>query len=98
MRVPLALLAALLLGFGLAKARETRIATPVLDHPIIAHLTARIAWLEPREQGVRLVLENARSGAFAPGRTPRRVRVAVRGGGDFHPGDWVSPVLGSRHT
>jgi competence protein ComEC len=89
-RVPLALLAALLLGFGLAKARETRIATPVLDHPIIAHLTARIAWLEPREHGVRLVLENVRSGAFAPGQTPRRVRVALRGGGDLHPGDWVS--------
>jgi competence protein ComEC len=89
-RLPLALLAALLLGFGLAKARETRIATPVLDHPIIAHLTARIAWLEPREQGVRLVLENVRSGAFAPGQTPRRVRVALRSGGDLHPGDWVS--------
>jgi competence protein ComEC len=89
-RVPLGLLAALLLGFGLAKARETRIATPVLDRPIIAHLTARIVSLEPRKQGVRLVLETVRSGAFAPGQTPRRVRVALRGGGDLHPGDWVS--------
>jgi competence protein ComEC len=89
-RVPLALLAALLLGFGLAKARETRIATPVLDHPIIAHLTARIVSLEPRTSGVRVVLDSVRSGAFAPGQTPRRVRVTLRSGGDFHPGDWVS--------
>ncbi|MDB5740615.1 MAG: internalization-related competence protein ComEC/Rec2, partial [Alphaproteobacteria bacterium] len=89
-RVPLALTAALLLGFGLAKGRETRIATPVLDHALIAHLTARIAALEPREHGVRLVLETVRSGAFVSGQTPRRVRVALRSGGDLHPGDWVS--------
>jgi competence protein ComEC len=89
-RVPLALAAALLLGFWLAKSREAAVATPVLNHPIIAHLTARIAALEPREHGVRLVLENVRSGAFLPGQTPRRVRVALRTGAMLHPGDWVS--------
>jgi competence protein ComEC len=36
----LALLAALLLGFGLAKLRESRIATPVLNHALVAHLSA----------------------------------------------------------
>ena len=52
-RWPLALLAALLLGFGLAKLRENTMATAVLDHPVVAHLTARIVSLEPRERGVR---------------------------------------------
>ncbi len=87
-RVPLALVAALLLGFGLAKTRAAAVATPVLDQPLIAHLTARIASLEPRAHGVRLVLENVRSGAFV--QTPLRVRVALRSGGDLHAGDWVS--------
>ena len=89
-RMPLALIAALLLGFGLAKARAEAVATPVLDHPIIAHLTARVMSVEPRARGVRLVLENVRSGAFAPGQTPKRVRVALRSGGGLRPGDWVS--------
>ena len=89
-RVPLALAAALLLGFALARARAEAVATPVLDHPIIAHLTARVMSVEPRARGVRLVLENVRSGAFAPGQTPRRVRVALRVGGTLRPGDWVS--------
>jgi hypothetical protein len=43
----LALLAALLLGFGLAKLRESRVETPVLDRVVITHLTARIVSLEP---------------------------------------------------
>jgi competence protein ComEC len=89
-RVSLALLAALLLGFGLATERAASVATPVLDHALIAHLTARIAALEPRAHGVRLVLDNVRSGAFAPGQTPRRVRVALRGGDALQAGDWVS--------
>ena len=89
-RIPLALVAALLLGFALAKARADAAATPVLDHPIIAHLTARLLSVEPREKGVRLVLENVRSGAFAPKGTPRRVRVALRSLDGLGPGDWVS--------
>ena len=95
-RWPLALLAALLLGFGLAKLRENTMATAVLDHPVVAHLTARIVSLEPRERGVRVVLDDVRSGALTP--APRRVRVALRSGGDFRPGDWLSPALGSIHT
>ena len=87
-RWPLALLAALLLGFGLAKLRESAVATPVLNHAMVAHLTGRIISLEPRGTGVRLVLDTVRSGALAP--APRRVRVALRAGGDFHPGDWLS--------
>ncbi|MFO1247994.1 MAG: ComEC/Rec2 family competence protein [Alphaproteobacteria bacterium] len=85
---PLGLVAALLLGFGLAKLREEAVATPVLDHPVIAHLTGRIVSLEPREKGVRVVLDQVRSGALDP--VPRRIRVALRNDGGFRPGQWLS--------
>lgn len=87
-RWPLALLAALLLGFGLAKLRERIVETPLLDHAVVAHLTGRIVALEPRAHGIRLVLDQVRSGSLQP--APRRIRVAVLTGGDFHPGQWLS--------
>jgi competence protein ComEC len=89
-RAPQALTAALLLGLGLAKVRESEVATPVLDHSLVAHLTGRIVGIEPRERGLRLVLDEIRSGAFAAGQAPRRIRVSLQVGGDFHPGDWLS--------
>ncbi len=88
LRWPLALLAALLLGFGLAKLRESRVETQVLNHPLVAHLTGRIVSLEPREQGIRLVLDEVQSGALQPGL--RRIRVALRAQNDFFPDDWLS--------
>lgn len=89
-RVIAALLAALLLGFGLAKLREASVATPVLSQAMVAHLTGRIVSIEPRERGARLVLDEVRSGAFAPGQTPRRIRVMVPNGAEFRPGNWIS--------
>jgi competence protein ComEC len=86
-RWPLALVAALLLGFGLAKLREAAVATPVLNGAVVAHMTGRIVSLEPRDRNVRVVLADVRSGALT--QAPRRVRVALRGS-DFHPGDWLS--------
>ena len=71
-----ALLAALLLGFGLAKLREARVHTPVLARGVVAHLTGRLVSREPRARGERLVLEEVRSGGLDP--LPRRVRVATR--------------------
>ena len=91
-----ALLAALLLGFGLAKLRESRVETAVLNRAVVAHLTGRIVSLEPRERGVRLVLDEVRSGTLQS--APRRVRVASRTDDSLRPGDWLSPVLGIRHT
>ncbi len=85
---PLALAAALLIGFGAAKLREAAVATQVLDHPIVAHLTGRIVAIEPRPTGIRMVLDEVRSGALDP--APRRVRVALRGDPGFHPGQWLS--------
>ena len=83
-----ALAAALLLGFGLAKLREVRVHTPVLARGVVAHLTGRLVSREPREKGERIVLEDIRSGGLDP--LPRRVRIALRAGADFHPGDWLS--------
>jgi len=92
MRWPLTFLAALLLGFALAKLREKSVETPVLDHALVAHLTGRIVSLEPRDTGMRAVLDQVRSGALQP--APRRVRVAFRtarnSSFDFRPGQWLS--------
>jgi competence protein ComEC len=85
---PLALAAALLVGIGVAKVRESSVATPVLDHPVVAHLTGRIARMEPRPTGIRVVLDEVRSGALDP--APRRVRMALRGDPGFRPGQWLS--------
>jgi len=85
---PLALVAALLIGFGMAKLREAAVVTAVLDHPVVAHLTGRVMAMEPRPTGVRLVLDEVRSGALDP--APRRVRVALRGDPGFRPGQWLS--------
>jgi competence protein ComEC len=88
-RASMALAGALLLGFGLARMRAEHVATPVLARPLVAHLTGRIDSVEPREQGVRLVLSDIRSGAFTD--PPRRVRVALRvGGAGLRAGDRVS--------
>ena len=95
-RWPLALVAALLLGFGAAKLNEMRLATPVLDRPVLTHLTARVVSLEPRGMTMRAVLDQLRSGGLSP--LPRRARVSFRGLQDMHPGDWLSPVLGSKRT
>jgi competence protein ComEC len=88
LRWPLGLAAALLLGFGVAKLNETRLATPVLDGPVVTHLTARVVSLEPRGSTTRAVLDQVRSGALKP--APRRIRVSFRGREDMHPGDWLS--------
>jgi len=89
-RALLALMAALLLGFGAAKLRETQVAAPVLRQAMTLHLTARIAAVETGDAGMRLLLTDAASGGFGA-EVPRRLRVTVRvPGGDFRPGDWVS--------
>ena len=83
-----ALLAALALGFSLAKLQEERVAAPILPRAFIAHLLAHIDAIEPRDGGVRLLLSDPRSGAF--GSAPRRLRLAQRGDTDLQPGGWVS--------
>ncbi len=82
------LIAALMLGFALAKLRADRVAGTVLARPMIVHLVARIDALEPGSRGVRMLLSDPRSGSFA--QPPRRLRVTVMGDTSLMPGDWVS--------
>jgi len=89
-RMSLALLAALALGFAAAKFREQQVAAPVLDRAMTLHLTGRLLSVEPAAKGVRLVLDDLRSGGFGSA-VPARARITVRSGGEkLHPGDGVS--------
>jgi competence protein ComEC len=87
-RWPMAMTAALLLGFGGAKLNELRLATPILNSPVVTHLTARVASLEPRGTSMRAVLDHLRSGGLST--VPERVRVGLRGRADIQPGAWLS--------
>ena len=87
-RWPLALLPAFLLGFGAAKLNEMRLATPVLDRPVVTHLTGRVMSLEPRGNLTRAMLDQVRSGGL--GSLPRRIRVSFLSAEDIRPGTWLS--------
>jgi competence protein ComEC len=88
-RVVLALLAALALGFVVAKARETQVTAPVLMRRIgPAQVEGRIETLEARSSGVRVVLGDLLIPRLA--QTPRRVRIVVRASGAaLAPGQWI---------
>ena len=92
-RAPLALLAALALGFAVIKLRADAMAAPVLARAAIVHLNARIAGIEAADTGVRLILDAPISGAFRE--APARLAVTQRGdGGGLRPGGWVSLTAG----
>ncbi len=84
----LALVAALGLGLLAAKAREAMVAAPVLEHPMVAHLSGRIESWEPRPRGVRVVLGDLVSGAFSP--VPSRLRIVLARGDGLKAGAAIS--------
>jgi len=87
-RAALALLAALALGFGNAKWREMRVAAPVVAHPLVSHLTGRVAGLDWGRAGLRVVLDDVRSGRLPD--PPTRIRLLVRKGAEgLHVGQGV---------
>lgn len=78
LRMVLALMAALCLGFMAVKLRTEMVRAPVLVHKIgPVHLDARVVQAEPRGYGSRLVLEPVWTGRNAV-RMPERIRVTVR--------------------
>ena len=86
----LALLAALALGFAAAKLRQESVAAPTLSQETILHLTGRVESVDPAPRGMRLVVDDLRSGGFA-GFVPGRARITVTKGGEaFHAGDGIS--------
>ena len=87
-RVVLALLAAVILGFVVAKVRETMVTAPVLARRIgPAQVEGRIESVEVRNNGVRLVLGDLLIPRL--GDVPRRVRVTLRSGAGLAPEQWV---------
>ncbi|HEY4115061.1 MAG TPA: ComEC/Rec2 family competence protein [Rhizomicrobium sp.] len=91
-RMALACVAAMLLGFGMAKHRTDSVAAPVLRHRLGAvSLEGRIDTVEFRPGSVRIVLTTAHAGHLQPANMPRRVRLSIRSGGEtLKPGDWIS--------
>jgi len=78
-----AVLAALLLGFGIAKLRTEIIAAPVLMHRVgPVEVQARVVSAQIHGKGVRAVLLNPWIEGLPVADTPRRVRVSVRSGGE----------------
>jgi competence protein ComEC len=83
-RALLALLASVLIGFGIAKWRTETVAAPVLMHrvgPVI--IEARVEWAQTHGKGIRALLSPTRIGWMRHADMPRFVRVSVRSGGDL---------------
>jgi competence protein ComEC len=88
-RAALALLAALVLGFVLAKGRVMRVAAPVLPHKLgPVYVQGRIETVEARPQGVRVVLGDLLIPHLRA--VPRRARITIRTQGPaLAPGQWI---------
>lgn len=79
-RAGLAVMAALTLGFAVAKLQEMRVAAPVLARPMITHLTGRVMGLDWGSKGLRVILDQVRSGRLPD--PPARVRILIQKGAD----------------
>lgn len=79
-RAGLGIAAALTLGFAVAKLQEARAAAPVLARPMITHLTGRVAGLDWGSKGLRVILDQIRSGRLPD--PPARVRILIQKGAD----------------
>jgi len=88
-RLALAALAAILLGFALAKARTEIVSAPVLAHRIgPLGLDGRVEQAELHGKGIRIVLGDLRT--RRAGTLPARVRISVRADTPLPPpGSWV---------
>jgi competence protein ComEC len=80
--LPLAGLAAVAVGVLALALRLALVEAPVLPRAGVWTLEGRIAELEPRDPGVRLVLDRLAIERLAPEATPDRVRLTVRHGAE----------------
>ena len=79
------------LGFSVVQWRTALVAAPVLDQrhgP--TRVEGRVADLETRSSGTRVVLEHPRIAGLGAPRTPERLRLTLRGAQpEIRPGDWI---------
>jgi competence protein ComEC len=79
LRVMLAALAAVALGFSHAKLREARVEAPVLARKIgPVGIDGLVEQIEIHGKGVRIVLGEIHARRFKPGTAPARVRLSLR--------------------
>jgi competence protein ComEC len=90
-RAALSCIAAVLIGFGIAKHRTDSVAAPVLSHRVgPSLLRGRVETVELHGKGVRVVLTLADMQDLHTNDMPKRVRISVRSGGDaLKPGEWI---------
>lgn len=90
-RISLAALAAILIGFGIAKMRTETVSAPVLMHKIgPIGFDARVEFAQAHGAGIRAILTPLHIGHLPDSEAPEYVRVSVRSGGEvLIPGKWV---------
>ena len=90
-RVVLSAIAAMSLGFAVAKLRTELVAAPVLSHQIgPMAIEGRVEQAELRGKGIRFVLGDIRAKRFTAASRPARVRISVRAATPLPtPGTWV---------
>ncbi len=83
LRASLALLAALLIGFGVAKLRTEAVAAPVLMHKTgPAGIDGRVEFAQSHGKGTRAILTLAHVDHLSTEQMPQRARISVRSGGE----------------
>ncbi|HEX3811150.1 MAG TPA: ComEC/Rec2 family competence protein [Rhizomicrobium sp.] len=90
-RAGMAALAAVLIGFTVAKLRTEWVSAPVLIHKTRpTTIDARVESTQVHGKGVRIVLNDVRAQGWRSSHIPQRIRVSVRSGGEaLVPDDWV---------
>ncbi|RMD60614.1 MAG: ComEC/Rec2 family competence protein, partial [Alphaproteobacteria bacterium] len=88
-------------GFTAAQMRTALVGAPVLSKPLDpVELSGRVLAIEPRETGVRLLVDHPSIARVPPEQTPARVRVVVAGSfaeaSALRPGDWIRLRAGLR--
>ena len=80
-------------GFAVAQLRTAQVAAPILERRLgPVEVSGQITDLDPRPQGLRMVMEQVQIAGLDADRTPARVRVRLGAAAaeGLHPGQWVS--------
>ena len=80
-------------GFAVAQLRTAQVAAPILERRLgPVEVSGQITDLDPRPQGLRMVMEQVQIAGLAADRTPVRVRIRLGAAAaeGLHPGQWVS--------